>query len=199
MPQDYLTLPTDLPAPPDDGACVHLIGTSLPPIVLTATHGTPVNVGGFATPRTVLFAYPRTGQPGEPSPGGDDFWNAIPGARGCTPEVCRFRDLHAELCAHQTQVFGLSVQSPAYQGEMTERLHVPFAILSDEHLTLTRALQLPTFQVEGLTLLKRFTLIVRGGIIEHVFYPVFPTTTHAEEVLHWLQAHPLPDNQYVFD
>ncbi|MBD2767080.1 peroxiredoxin [Hymenobacter sp. BT664] len=194
MAKDLLTLPDDLPVPLDDGLCSHLAGTDVGECLLPATNGQLIDISQSSTPRTVVFAYPRTGRPGESSPGGDDFWNAIPGARGCTPEVCRFRDIHAELEQEGATVYGLSLQSTAYQKEMTERLHVPFAILSDEGLQLTRALRLPTFTVDGLLLLRRFTLVLEGPRIRHVFYPVFPTTTHADEVLEWLRAHPLSES-----
>ena len=139
--------------------------------------------------RTVVYAYPRTGRPGEVPLAAD--WDLIPGARGCTPESCGFRDHHAELLAAGAQVYGLSTQDTAYQQEAVERLHLPFALLSDAHARLTTALGLPTFEVAGQTLLKRLTLILRAGRVEHVFYPVFPPDRHAGQVLAWLVAHPL--------
>jgi peroxiredoxin len=181
-----LDLPADLPIPEDDGAADHLRGAAMPDIALPATSGQDVRVAAAGPePRTVLYAYPRTGRPGEPSLVED--WDLIPGARGCTPEACAFRDHFAELREAGAQVFGVSTQSTEYQREAAERLHLPFALLSDASLELTRALRLPTFEAAGETLLKRLTLIVRDGKIEHVFYPVFPPDGHAREVLDWLQ------------
>ena len=135
--------------------------------------------------RTVLFCYPRTGRPDEELPPG---WNAIPGARGCTPEACGFRDTHAQFTDLGVRVLALSTQDSAYQREMAERLHLPFPVLSDERLELTRALGLPTFETSGLTLLKRLTLVIDDGKIRHVFYPIFPPDGHAAEVLDWLRS-----------
>jgi len=118
-------------------------------------------------------------------------WDDIPGARGCTPESCAFRNLHAELlAAGAAQVFGLSSQSSEYQREAVDRLHLPFAMLSDEPLALAGALRLPTFTVDGMTLYRRLTMVITDGVIEHVFYPIFPPDQHAQEVLDWLRAHP---------
>lgn len=134
--------------------------------------------------RTVVFAYPRTGRPGESNPEG---WDLIPGARGCTPQTCAFRDLYEELRSLGVEhLYGLSTQSPEYQRELAERLHLPFAILSDESLALTTALRLPTFETHGMQLLKRLTLVIRDGAIEHVFYPVFPPDRNAADVAAWL-------------
>jgi peroxiredoxin len=132
---------------------------------------------------SVVFAYPRTGRPGEESPGGDDRWNAIPGARGCTPEACSFRDEKARFAQRGARVFGLSTQDTDYQREAVERLHLPYPILSDADLELTRALALPTFEVEGMTLIRRVTLLVRAGVIDDVVYPVFPPNLGAELAL----------------
>ena len=174
------TLPEGLPVPVDDGAAAHLTGAPLPHIALRATDGTSVDLS--AIPGTVVvFAYPRTGRPGEPSLVED--WDAIPGARGCTPHASGFRDVHAEFGALGARVFGLSTQDTAYQREMVERVHVPFPVLSDAALELTRALRLPTFDVAGQTLLKRIAWIARDGTIERVFYPVFPPDRNAAEVL----------------
>ena len=176
-------LPSDLPVPQDDGACAHLTGMRVPSILLPATDGTTVDLAALPG-RTVIFCYPRTGRPDQPSAQG---WNEIPGARGCTPQACAFRDHYAELKGFGLQeVFGLSAQSTDYQREAVLRLHLPFALLSDEKLELTRALNLPTFEVEGVTLIKRLTLIVHEGKIEHVFYPVFPPDANAPAVIHWL-------------
>jgi len=173
-------LPSDLPVPVDDGAAAHLVGTALPALALPATDGTQVTLAslpGYA----VVFAYPRTGRPGEPSL--VDDWDSIPGARGCTPQTCGFRDLHAEFAALGARLFGLSTQETAYQREMTERLGVPFPVLSDARLALAQALRLPTFTVAGQTLLKRLAWIQRDGTIVRVFYPVFPPDRNADDVL----------------
>jgi peroxiredoxin len=174
------TLPANLPVPLDDGAAAHLTGTRIPHVPLRATDGGTVDLA--ALPGTVVvFAYPRTGRPGEPSLVED--WDLIPGARGCTPHTCGYRDLHAEFTALGARVFGLSTQDTAYQREMVQRLHVPFAVLSDETLELTRALRLPAMDVAGQTLLKRIAWIARDGTIERVFYPVFPPNENASVVL----------------
>jgi peroxiredoxin len=182
---DPMVLPDDLPRPIDDGAAAHLPGAPVPSVPLLATDGSTVDLAALAG-RTVVYAYPRTGRPGEPSLVED--WDLIPGARGCTPETCGFRDHHAELAAAGARVYGLSTQESAYQRELADRLSLPFAILSDEGLELTRALGLPTFEVAGQTLHKRHTLVLRDGAIEHVFYPVFPPDRHASQVLAWLRA-----------
>jgi peroxiredoxin len=159
----------------------------MPNVALRATDGRSVRLDAPGSQaRTVVYAYPRTGVPGEPSLVED--WDLIPGARGCTPESCAFRDHHGELAAAGAEVFGLSTQDTAYQLEAVERLHLPFAILSDRGLELTRALGLPTFEVAGETLLRRLTLVLRDGALEHVFYPVFPPDRHAAEVLDWLRS-----------
>ncbi len=185
MEQDYLTLPEDLPVPEDDGAAAHLPGTALPDLALPATAGGAVVLADLPG-RTVVYAYPRTGVPGEPSLTED--WDLIPGARGCTPQSCAFRDHHGELVAAGAAVFGLSTQDTAYQREAATRLHLPFSLLSDDRLALTAALNLPRMSVRSITLLKRFTLVLRDGVIERVFYPVFPPDGHAGEVLAWLRA-----------
>ena len=172
-----------IPAPEDDGATRHLLGMALPSVALAATDGSTVDLATLRG-RTVVYAYPRTGRPGVANPEG---WDLIPGARGCTPQTCAFRDHFSELQALGVEhLFGLSTQDSDYQREAAERLHLPFAILSDEHLTLTRALKLPTFEVDGMKLLKRFTMIITDGVIEHVFYPVFPPDRNAGDVLSWL-------------
>jgi peroxiredoxin len=177
-------LPKDLPVPQDDGACAHLPGTKLPKVSLPSTAGKSVDLSALKG-TTVIYIYPRTGRPDEPSPAG---WNEIPGARGCTPQSCAFRDHFDELKrAGATQVYGLSTQGTADQREAAERLHLPFELLSDEKLAFARALKLPTFEVEGMTLIKRLTLIARNGAIEKVFYPVFPPDRNAGDVLGWLQ------------
>ena len=178
-------LPPNIPAPQDDGAADHLNGMTLPDLALPATSDGPVNLSKLAG-RTVLYIYPRTGVPGVDLPPG---WNDIPGARGCTPQSCAFRDHHAELkTLGVAQLFGLSTQDTAYQQEAATRLHLPFAILSDEKLAFTQALNLPTFTVAGMTLLKRMALVIDDGKTTKVFYPVFPPDKNAEEVVAWIQA-----------
>lgn len=190
MAHDPNTLPEDLPEPVDDGAAAHLTGTAMPSIALPATDGTRMRVDrapGDAE-RLVLYGYPRTGRPGEEPLSPD--WDVIPGARGCTPQACAFRDHASDLRDAGAAVAGLSTQTTDYQREAAERLHLPFPLLSDADLTLTRALDLPTFTVADVTLLKRLTLIIRAGTIEKVFYPVFPPDANAGEVLAWLREHP---------
>jgi len=178
-----------IPAPQDDGATKHLVGMMIPPVALMATDDSSVALSALRG-RTVVFAYPRTGEPGKISL--VDDWDMIPGARGCTPQTCAFRDLFAELkAAGAAQVFGLSTQGNVYQAEMAARLHLPFPVLSDEKLALTRALNLPVMEVAGLTLIKRLALIVDDGRITHVFYPVFPPDRNAGDVLMWLKNHPV--------
>ena len=178
-----------IPAPVDDGGTRHLPGMQLPDVSLPATDGTLVSLAKLPG-RVIVFAYPRTGQPGKISI--VDDWDMIPGARGCTPQTCSFRDLFAELkAAGARHVFGLSTQDNVYQTEMASRLHLPFPVLSDEKLALTRALKLPTMAVAGLTLIKRLALIVDDGRIAHVFYPVFPPDRNAGDVLEWLKENPV--------
>jgi peroxiredoxin len=182
---DPTFLPSDIPAPPDDGAARHLTGMQLPDIALAATSGPGVNLSKLKG-RTVLYIYPRTGVPGVDLPEG---WNAIPGARGCTPQSCGFRDHFADLkslgVAH---LYGLSTQNSGYQREAVERLHLPFAILSDADLKLGHAIKLPTFTTSGMTLFKRMALVIDDGAIVKVFYPVFPPDKNAEEVIAWLRS-----------
>ncbi len=177
-----------VPAPVDDGAARHLTGAVVPDVALAATDGSTVSLGKLKG-RTVVFAYPRTGRPGQPSLAPD--WDKVPGARGCTPQSCAFRDLHAELeAAGAAHVYGLSTQDTLYQQEAVERLHLPFPLLSDEKLGLVRALKLPTMQVAGHTLTARFALVIDDGRIVKVFYPVFPPDRNAADVLAWLKANP---------
>jgi peroxiredoxin len=184
---DLLRLPGGLPVPADDGAASHLPGRAMPALGLPATDGRRVALDGLGRGRTVIYVYPMTGRPGVDLPPG---WDDIPGARGCTPESCGFRDHHGELlAAGADQVYGLSSQPSDYQAEAVDRLHLPFAMLSDERLALADALGLPTFSVDGMTLYRRLTMIVTDGVIEHVFYPVFPPDQHAQEVLDWLRGH----------
>lgn len=177
-----------IPAPVDDGAAAHLVGMKIPPVTLPATDGTSVTLASLPG-RVVLFAYPRTGEPGKISL--VDDWDMIPGARGCTPQTCAFRDLFKNLReAGARHVFGISTQDTAYQREMVERLHVPFQVLSDSALAMTRALKLPSMDVAGLTLIKRLALVIDDAAIAHVFYPVFPPDRNAGDVLMWLQENP---------
>ena len=178
-----------IPAPVDDGGAAHLTGMKIPPIALPATNDMSVTLSDLRG-RTVVFAYPRTGEPGKIAL--VDDWDMIPGARGCTPQTCSFRDLFADLkIAGAQRVFGLSTQSNDYQAEMAGRLHLPFPVLSDEKLELARALDLPTMHVAGETLLKRMALIIDDAVITHVFYPVFPPDRNAGDVLAWLEKNPV--------
>jgi peroxiredoxin len=179
---DPTRLPDDLPVPEDDGAADHLRGAALPAVALPATDGATVRLDEVPG-LTVVIAYPRTGRPGHEPPGGESGWNAIPGARGCTPEVCSFRDERARFAERGARLFGLSTQDTDYEREAVERLHLPYPLLSDAALELTRALGLPTFAVDGATLIKRVTLIVRDGVIADVVYPVFPPDQGAELAL----------------
>jgi len=178
-------LPADIPAPQDDGAARHLTGLKLPSLPLAATDSASVDLSKLPG-RTVVYIYPRTGVPGQPLPEG---WDQIPGARGCTPQSCSFRDHFAELkrlgVAH---LYGLSTQDTAYQREAVDRLHLPFPVLSDERLELARAIKLPTFTTSGMTLLKRMALVIDDGVVTKAFYPVFPPDKNAAEVIAWLQA-----------
>ena len=182
---DPTFLPPDIPVPQDDGAARHLAGMKLPDLALPATSGGAVNPARLAG-RTVLYIYPRTGVPGVDAPPG---WDDIPGARGCTPQSCGFRDHFGELKAlGVAHVFGLSTQDTDYQREAAERLHLPFQILSDAEIKFAHALNLPTFSVAGMTLLKRMALVIDDGVITKVFYPVFPPDKNAAEVVAWLRG-----------
>jgi peroxiredoxin (alkyl hydroperoxide reductase subunit C) len=178
-------LPDDLPRPVADGATDHLAGVAAPDLELATTGGTSVSLARRPG-RIVVYVYPRTGEPGR-DPGPE--WNAIPGARGCTPQSCSFRDHFAELRAlGVSEVYGLSTQDTAYQREAAERLHLPFPLVSDERLELTRALNLPTFDFGGMTLIRRMTLVIDDGRITKVFYPVFPPDRSAADVVDWLRS-----------
>ena len=182
---DPLELPAGLPVPVDDGAARHLAGMAWPDLALPATDGSAVNLSR-GRGRAVVYAYPRTGRPGQALPTG---WDAIPGARGCTPQSCGFRDHFAELNALGVgQLYGLSAQSCEEQREVAQRLHLPFRLLSDARLEIQRALNLPTFGVDGMTLLKRLTMVLDDGVITKVFYPVFPPDRSAADVIAWLAA-----------
>jgi peroxiredoxin len=185
---NFFPLPANLPKPVDDGACRHLSQMRIPSIALPSTSGRTVNLGALAARRTVIYCYPMTGVPGKPIPQG---WDMIPGARGCTPQACGFRDHYSELGELRAAVFGLSTQTTEYQREMVERLHVPFEVLSDAEFAFCEALRLPTFEVEGMRLVKRLTLVIRDGVVETVFYPVFPPNESAEQVIRWLRQNPL--------
>ena len=168
---DLNQIPPNLPVPTDDGLADHLLGIRLPSLSLLATNGTKIDLSQVQG-RFVVYCYPRTGTPNTSLPEG---WDQIPGARGCTPQSCAYRDHYQELKALGSEVFGLSVQTTEYQTEMVNRLHLPFPVLSDQHFEFQRALKLPTFEVAGMTLLKRLTLIVMDGVVEAVHYPVFPS------------------------
>ena len=172
-------LPKDLPLPQDDGAADHLKGKRLPNVKLAATNGQVIDLGDL--PGTVvIYCYPMTGRPNVPLP---DGWDQIPGARGCTPQSCSFRDHYQEIRALGADVIGLSVQNTDYQKEMAERLHLPFPVVSDIHYEFQKALSLPTFQAAGMTLLKRLTLIVKNGVVEAVHYPIFPSDSDPDWVI----------------
>ena len=181
--QNPYELPNDLPVPEDDGAADHLPGMRLPSVPLASTSGEIVDLSALPG-RTVVYCYPMTGRPDRSLPAG---WDEIPGARGCTPQTCSFRDHHAELRSLGASVFGSSTQDTEYQREAATRLHLPFALLSDSDLALAGALGLPIFEVDGMVLLKRLTLVIDEGWIEKVFYPVFPPDRSAEAVVEWLE------------
>ena len=165
-----------------------LAGRAMPALSLPSTSGGMVALDVLPAARSVIYAYPRTSEPGQLAPEG---WDVIPGARGCTPQACTFRDHHQELAALGAAVFGLSTQTTAYQQEMAARLHLPFPVLSDAEFRLTEALGLPTFTADGMRLLRRLTLILRGSRIEAVLYPVPVPEQSAEDAIAWLRAHPL--------
>ncbi len=185
MSTDFSELPGDLPIPEDDGAADHLLGSTLPGLRLPATRGGEIDLTDAAQERLVAYVYPRTGKPGEPSPAG---WDDIPGARGCTPQSCAYRDSLAEFEALNSNVIGISAQSSDEHHEFAEREHIPFPLLSDSDLRLAAELRLPTFAVEGMTLYKRLTFVAEEGRIIRVFYPVFPPDRNASEVLAWLRG-----------
>ena len=182
---DPHTLPPDLPVPEDDGAADHLTGMRVPRLELPTTDQRALDLAEAAQQLLVLYVYPRTGKPGQELPTG---WDDIPGARGCTPQACSFRDLHGEIAATGAHTLGLSAQPIAEQAEVVERLHLPYALASDPLLTVAEALRLPTFEIDGMRLYKRITLIAERGEIVKVFYPVFPPNRNAQDVLEWLQA-----------
>lgn len=181
--RDLNTLPDNLPIPLDDGACDHLKNLLLPEIELETTAGRFVNIKELTKKPTIIFFYPRTGEADKPTPAD---WDLIPGARGCTPQSCGFRDLNQEFIKLGFQVFGLSSQNSDYQKEFVSRNHIPFEILSDEKFELTEQMNLPTFSFNGIRLIKRMAWIVENSKISHVFYPVFPPNENASFVLNWL-------------
>jgi len=180
-------LPSDLPVPHDDGSANHLKGMKLPLVSLKATNTKAINLGDIKG-KLVIYCYPMTGQPNVALP---DGWDQIPGARGCTPQSCSYRDRYQELKALGAEVVGLSVQSTEYQQEMADRLHLPFPILSDENYQFQKALNMPTFEAAGMTLLKRITLIANHGVIEAVHYPIFPSDSDSAWVMDYLKSHPV--------
>ncbi len=186
---DYSSLPPDLPVPEDDGAADHLPGAALPSLVLSSSTGGTADLAELAQGRLVAYVYPRTGTPGEPLPAG---WDDIPGARGCTPQSCAYRDSLAEFARHRATVIGISAQSAEEQREFAEREHIPFPLLSDFRLVLAEQLRLPTFEAAGMTLYRRLTLVADASKIVKAFYPVFPPDRDAAAVLAWLAAHPPP-------
>jgi peroxiredoxin len=182
--RNALELPEDLPVPQDDGACDHLVGAPIPVLLLTSTAGYRVSLAELEG-RTVVYCYPRTGEPDQPVP---DRWDAIPGARGCTPQSRGFRDHFRELTdSGASHLFGLSTQDTEYQREVVKRLELPYSLLSDSGLNFVQALRLPTFQFNSKTLIKRLTLIIDDGRITKVLYPVFPPDKSAEQTLEWLR------------
>ncbi len=183
-------LPAGLPVPEDDGAARHLTGMALPPLALPSTSGRLVRLDDPAIALAVVYCYPRTGRPEAEDPGGTAFWNSIPGARGCTPQSCGYRDHHAELQRSGAIVYGLSTQSTEYQREAVVRLRLPFELLSDAAGSFSESLRLPSFEVDKMRLLKRTTLIIRRGRVAHCLYPVFPPDQDAESVLAWIRANP---------
>jgi peroxiredoxin len=189
---DYTSLPVDLPAPEDDGAADHLAGLALPSLVLASTGGEALDLAVLAERRLVAYVYPRTGRPGEPLPAG---WDDIPGARGCTPQSCAYRDSLDRFERLGARVVGISAQGSAEQDEFADREHIPFPLLSDGDLRLAAEIGLPTFETAGMTLYRRLTLVAEAGRIVKAFYPVFPPDRNAADVLAWLAARPAPEGQ----
>jgi peroxiredoxin len=181
---DPYVLPDGLPVPEDDGAADHLPGAAVPALVLASSAG-PVDLAELCAGRAVVYVYPRAGRPGVPMLPG---WDAIPGARGCTPQSCGFRDHAAELAAFGARVAGVSVQSLDDQIEFAERNRMPFPVMSDPDLLLKRELGLPTFVASGLELYRRLAWVAEGGRIVRVFYPVFPPDRNAADVVAWFTA-----------
>ena len=186
---DLYQVPADLPIPEDDGAARHLVGMRLPAVALPATNGAAVTLDDATVPLVILYCYPRTGRPDVEALGGTPQWNAIPGARGCTPQACGYRDNYTELLDYGAKVYGLSTQSTEYQREAVERLELPFPLLGDATGEFSSALRLPSFEVQGVRLLKRVTLIIWNGKVAECFYPVFPPDVDAKNVLNWIRTH----------
>jgi peroxiredoxin len=183
MSSDFSSLPAHLPAPSDDGAADHLPGSTVPHVPLPSTLGGRLDLAQAASERVVVYVYPRTGTPGQPLPEG---WDDIPGARGCTPQSCAFRDAQQELAGHGAALIGISTQTPQEQAEFAQREHIPYPLLSDHELALAERMGLPTFESSGLKLYKRLTFVAEHGEVVKVFYPVFPPDRNADEVLAWL-------------
>jgi peroxiredoxin len=183
MIDDYTRLPPDLPMPEDDGAAEHLPGLAVPHLSLPSTLGGTVDLAALAQQRLVAYVYPKTGRPGEEMPAG---WDDIPGARGCTPQSCAFRDALDDFAGHGASLIGISAQSGEDQLEFAQREHIPFPLLSDAALELSRVLRLPTFEAGGMTLYRRLTFVAEQGTIVKAFYPVFPPDRNAADVLAWL-------------
>lgn len=189
-PPDLNEVPAGLPVPLDDGAADHLTGSGMPPVRLQSTSGEIVDISGLASARCVTFVYPRMGRPGEDLPTG---WDSTPGARGCTPQSCSFRDRHEAFSKAGYVIAGVSSQATKDQIEAATRLHLPFQLLSDPELILASTISLPTFEIAGMELYKRLTLVAEHGKIVKVFYPVFPPQHNAEEVLTWLRTRSVTD------
>lgn len=187
--KNLLDLPPDLPVPLDDGACQHLVGSKLPSISLISTANKTVNLSQ-ENGKIVVYVFPMIGRPDAPPMLG---WNAIPGARGCTPQSCAFRDIYADFKKLDIPIYGLSVQSTSDQQEAARRLHLPFTLLSDAQLQFAKALSLPTFDYNGSHYVKRLTLIIQNGVISKVFYPIFPPNQNASDVLDWFKSLPRHD------
>lgn len=185
MSTEFSRLPSDLPVPVDDGAADHLPGSAVPDVALPSTQGGEMSLADAAQGLVVVYVYPRTGTPGVPAPEG---WDDIPGARGCTPQSCAFRDAQQELARHGASLIGISTQTAAEQAEFAQREHIPYPLLSDHELVLAERMRLPTFQAGGLQLYKRLTFVAQAGRIVKLFYPVFPPDRNADEVLAWLDA-----------
>lgn len=192
MDADFSSLPPDLPVPADDGAADHLAGLSVPSLSLLSSAGGKLDLAELAAGCLVAYIYPRTGTPGQPSPVG---WDDIPGARGCTPQSCAYRDSLAEFDRLGATVIGISAQSPAEQREFASREHIPFPLLSDDRLELANRIDLPTFEAGGMVLYRRLTLVAEAGSVVKAFYPVFPPDRDAAAVLAWLGAHPAPEGE----
>lgn len=185
MSNEFSRLPSDLPVPVDDGAADHLPGSAVPDVALPSTQGGEMSLADAAQGLVVVYVYPRTGTPGVPAPEG---WDDIPGARGCTPQSCAFRDAQQELARHGASLIGISTQTPEEQAEFAQREHIPYPLLSDHELVLAERMRLPTFHAGGLQLYKRLTFVAEAGRIVKLFYPVFPPDRNADDVLAWLEA-----------